>query len=365
MITRIIREDAHRVAADLAETLAPLAGSNVLITGAGGFLGSFFLDVLAAFNEANPDNPCRIVAADNFLVGLPERIAHLKGTPHIEFRTVDVSKPAEYDPAPDYIIHCAGIASPWRYRAQPLETIDVNVGGTRNMLELARNCGARSMLSFSSSEIYGDPDPAWIPTPEHYRGYVSCTGPRACYDESKRLNETLCVTYARHYGVPVKIIRPFNTYGPGQRIDDGRIVPDMMKAAIEGGPLVLYSDGRATRSFCYVSDFVSGCLHVMMSDANGEPFNVGNDQEISIGAAAELMARIAAEPPLTVEYRVNPDSDYLVDNPQRRCPDLTKLRTMTPWTPKVSLEEGLTRTLASYREEMAMREGMAPQAATA
>lgn len=351
MITSIIEQDAGIVASELSATLAPIRESSILVTGAGGFLGSFFLDVFAAFNRLNLDAPCHVIAADNFKVGLPSRIRHLESDRNVSFLRHDVSKPLEAAIAPDYVVHCAGIGSPSIYRAFPLETIAVNVDGTRNILALAHQGGCRSMLSFSSSEIYGDPDPAAVPTPETYRGNVSCTGPRACYDESKRMNETLCVVYAQTYGTPVKIIRPFNVYGPGQRLDDGRIIPDLMQAALAGGPLVLYSDGRATRSFCYVRDFVHACLLLLMTEGGGEPFNVGNDHEISIGELARTMAEVASNPPLVVEHRVNSDSDYLVDNPQRRCPDLAKLRSRTGWSPRVSLSEGLRRTLESYREE--------------
>lgn len=344
MITEVIRNDAQETVLALAETLHPLGGASVLVTGASGFLGSFFLDVLAAFNQMG--RPCRLIAADNRPGGLPPRLAHLAGRDDFTYVARDVAAGGDWDGVPDYIIHCAGIASPIHYRSFPLETIAVNVDGTRNMLELARK-GTRSMLSFSSSEIYGDP--AIVPTPEDYRGFVSCTGPRACYDESKRMNETLCVTYFRQFGTPVKIIRPFNVFGPGQRLDDGRIIPDLMNAALAGGPLVLFSDGRATRSFCYVADFVHACLLVMMSDADGEPVNVGNDHEVSIGETARLVAEVAATPPLTVDYRVSTDGDYLVDNPQRRCPDLTKLRRLTGWAPRVDLREGLRRTFLSYR----------------
>jgi dTDP-glucose 4,6-dehydratase/UDP-glucuronate decarboxylase len=153
------------------------------------------------------------------------------------------------------------------------------------------------------------------------------------------------------YGTPVKIIRPFNVYGPGQRLDDGRIIPDFMSAALRCQPFVLYSDGRATRSFCYVRDAIRGILHVLFSKADGEAFNVGsNAEEISIGALAERMSQIAAPPRLPIEYRVSHDPNYLTDSPQRRSPDLTKLRSMTPWRPEVSLTEGLRRTLYSYRE---------------
>ncbi len=356
MITGILREDCATLAQELADRLRPLNGRTVLITGASGFLGSYFLDLLASYNARLAESPIRLVAADNFKIGLPSRIEHLVGRTDVAFLRQDVSKPFPEDLRPDYIIHLAGIASPSFYRTWPLETIAVNVDGTRNVLELARrNC--RSMLSFSSSEIYGDPDPAHIPTGEAYRGNVSSTGPRACYDESKRLNETLCTAYNTLYSLPVKVIRPFNVYGPGQRIDDGRIIPDLMRAAMAGGPLVLFSDGRATRSFCYAADFVHASMLLLMSDADGEVFNVGNDFEISIAQVAGIVAELAATPALPVEHRLSADLNYLVDNPNRRCPDLGKLRHRMGWAPRFGLAaglvEGLARTLAHYREEAA------------
>src|SRR5581483_6000323 len=188
----------------------------------------------------------------------------------------------------------------------PLETIDVNVTGTRRLLDLARDTGCRAMLYLSTSEVYGDPDAASIPTPEEYRGLVSCTGPRACYDESKRLAEALCQIYARRYGVRVVTVRPFNVYGPGQRLDDGRIVPDLIGAALRRRPLVLFSDGRASRAFCYVSDAVRAIWLVLLGGAPGSVFNVGNDEcEISIAALAEAVRRAAGPPPLPIEYRTS------------------------------------------------------------
>lgn len=344
----IIREDAEQVAAALRPQLSQLDGSTLLVTGASGFLCSHFLETIAVHNETAPAK-CRVLAADNFRTGLPERLSWLAGRRDMELRACDVSQPFDPGEPVDWIIHGAGIASPPAYRRFPLETIDVNVNGTRHMLDLLRKQG-RGMLLLSTSEIYGDPDPAHIPTAENYRGYVSCTGPRACYDESKRLGETLAVTYHRLYGSPVKIIRPFNVYGPGQRLDDGRIIPSLMSAAFYRKPIVLYSDGLATRSFCYVRDAIRGMLLVLLSPVAGEAFNVGNDEEISIGELARIAAGLDGSPELPVHFEISAEADYLSDNPQRRCPDLTKLRGLGGWQPEVKVREGLARTLQSYRE---------------
>ena len=352
-LTRVsptIREDVRLIAQGMSDRFQGLRGKTVLVTGAAGFIGSYFLDVLAALNERGLKPLCRVIAIDNFKTGVQDRVEHLKGRKDIHFLSRDIKDPFPIEERVDFIIHTASIASPTFYRRFPLETIDTNVNGTRHLLELARR-GVESMLFLSTSEIYGDPDPTHIPTGEDYRGNVSCTGPRACYDESKRLAETLCMTYHRLYDVPVKTVRPFNVYGPGLRLDDQRIIPDLLSAVLNHEPIVLYSDGKATRSFCYVRDAVQGMLYVLLSDANGEAFNVGNDEEIAIGHLAEKMADLAAPPRVTVEYRRNEDSDYLTDNPQRRQPDLRKLRSLG-WVPEVNLTEGLTRTIRSYRELM-------------
>jgi dTDP-glucose 4,6-dehydratase/UDP-glucuronate decarboxylase len=353
LTTSIIRDDAAQVAGELSTRLGLLNGTTLLVTGAGGFLCSYFLETIAVFNEsARPG--CRVLAIDNFKTGLPERLSWIQGRRDIELQQRDASQPFEPGEPVDWIIHGAGIASPPAYRRFPLETIDVNVNGARHMLELLRRDG-RGMLLLSSSEIYGDPDPAHIPTAEDYRGLVSCTGPRACYDESKRLAETLAMTYHRIYGSPVKIIRPFNVYGPGQRLDDGRIIPTVISAAFHRRPIVLYSDGRATRSFCYVRDAIRGMLLVLLSSAAGEAFNVGNDEEISVGELARIAAGLDGAPELPVHFETSAERDYLCDNPQRRCPDLTKLRKLGGWEPQVKVREGLARTLESYRENIAAR----------
>jgi dTDP-glucose 4,6-dehydratase/UDP-glucuronate decarboxylase len=329
-----------------------LSDSSILVTGASGFLGSYIVDILSVLNHSSPSLNARIVASDNFIATNAERLAHLKRDPFIEFRTANVVERTAWGRKFDWIIHCASIASPVYYRPRPLETIDANVNGTWRMLDLAEEHDAKGLLFFSSSEIYGDPDPRFIPTPEHYRGYVSCTGPRACYDEAKRLGETLCISFWAQRDVLCKIVRPFNVYGPGQRLNDGRIVPDMMSAALKGGPIVLLSDGSPTRSFCYVRDFIAGSLAVLMRGKPAEPYNVGNTEERSMIDVARLMAEIAGRPgrPLEVQFRKSDDAEYLVDNPSRRCPDLTKVRADVGYEPMVDLRSGLARTFGYYRE---------------
>jgi nucleotide sugar dehydrogenase len=349
-VSSIVREDAARIVDCMGETLRPLEGSTFLITGACGFLGSFLLDTMAEFNR-RAKIPCHVIAVDNFKSGLPTRVEHLQNERGFSFVTHDVSKPIPVSEPVHYIFHGASVASPTFYRQYPLETIDVNVNGTKHLLERTRRGDVRSMLFMSTSEIYGDPTPDAIPTKEDYRGFVSCTGPRACYDESKRLGETLCANYFRQYGTPVKVIRPFNVYGPGQRLDDLRIIPDLMTSALAGGPLVLLSDGRAKRAFCYVRDFIWANLEIMLRGENGEAYNVGNDEEeLSMLEVAERMAD-AVTPRPSIQYQKSADVHYLTDNPQRRCANLTKLRTLlSHWSPEVSLREGLKRTFDSHRE---------------
>lgn len=347
----IIEEDVRHILANLGEKIQALSGKSILITGAGGFLCSYMVDVVAMANQTTLKHPCHIFAVDNFKTGINERLEHLVGRDDFELFQLDITQPFPPPTNIRYIIHGAGIASPSFYRQFPLETIDVNVTGTRHMLDLAHEHQSVSMLYLSTSEIYGDPPADMIPTPETYWGNVSSTGPRACYDESKRLAETLCTTYHRLYDLPVKIVRPFNVYGAGQRLDDKRIIPDLMSAALQRETIKLFSDGRPTRAFCYISDAIAGMFHVLLSDYNGEVFNVGNDQtEISIGGLAEVVQVIVGEPKIDIHYQTSSDSDYLTDNPQRRCPDITKISASVGWRPAVGLEMGLRRTLSYYQE---------------
>jgi dTDP-glucose 4,6-dehydratase/UDP-glucuronate decarboxylase len=335
--------------------MRPLGGSTLLITGANGFLCSYFVDCVVEWNRRHPEARTRVIAVDNLLTGAADRLAHLQGNPDISIVSHDITKPLKLTESVDWVIHGASIASPMVYRKFPLETIDANVSGTRHMLDLATAKKSKGVVVMSSSEIYGDPDPAFIPTPEEYRGNVACMGPRACYDESKRMSETLAWTYHRVHGLSVKLIRPFNVYGPGFRLDDQRVLPDLFTAVLDRKPIVMLSDGRPSRSFCYVTDAIRGILTVLVQGQGGEAYNVGNDEvEVSMGDLATRVSAVAAElmncPASPIVYQTSQDADYLTDNPQRRCPDLKKLRSVGGWAPEVSLTDGLKRTLTYYRE---------------
>ncbi|MCJ8159301.1 NAD-dependent epimerase/dehydratase family protein [Sphingomonas sp. LaA6.9] len=359
--SRVVENDVKALLSDLVEVLPRFAGTTVLVTGAGGFLMSYIVETLLAWNETGSGDACRVIALDNFKTGVPERLAHLEALPNFRLVRHDISDPLDLDEPVDWIVHGASIASPTVYRQYPLETISANVDGTRHLLELARRSLTRGMIVMSTSEIYGDPHPDFIPTPEDYRGYVSCTGPRACYDESKRMAETLAVTHHRLFGTPIKLVRPFNVYGPGLRLDDRRVLPDFMTCVLEDRPIELLSDGAPTRSFCYVSDAIALMMRTLASDFAGDAINTGNDEvEISMRDLAEAVSRTGASvlgrAPIAVRYQASEDSDYLVDNPQRRCPDLSRARHLFPdWSPKVGLEDGLSRLIQHLVEKNGIR----------
>jgi dTDP-glucose 4,6-dehydratase/UDP-glucuronate decarboxylase len=345
-----LARDAADILNNLAEKSQRFAGKTILLTGAAGFLGAQFIHYFLNRNDrCQPGAPCQVVAVDNFLRGVPPWLEALRERPDLTLLERDIVEPWDYGQV-DFIIHAASIASPIYYRRHPIATMDANVMGLRHLLDHACRRPVESFLFFSSSEIYGDPDPAHIPTAEDYRGWVSCTGPRACYDESKRYGETLCVNFQRVHGVPVKIVRPFNNYGPGLKISDRRVLPDFFRDVLAGRNIVLLSDGRATRTFCYISDAITGYLLALLSSYQGESFNIGSDKpEISMADLARLVIEVTGKP-LQVEFRVDQDPNYLEDNPQRRCPDLTKARKLLGYQPRVDLREGLERLYAYYQD---------------
>jgi UDP-glucuronate decarboxylase len=360
-LPEVASDDLAVLADRLHEVFASMSGSDLLVTGGAGFLGYYLVQAPLAWNRANPGaDPITVTVHDNFLRGVPDWLSQLRD-PSLRLVERDVLSPLPTgDPSFDHIIHAASVASPIYYRKHPIATMDANVGGLRLLLDHAAERAdtpdpVQGLLFFSTSEIYGDPDPASIPTPETYRGHVSCTGPRACYDESKRYGETLSVNFARQHGVPVTIARPFNNYGPGLRIDDRRVLPDLARDALAGRDIVLLSDGLATRTFCYVRDAVDGYYRVLTRGRPGEPYNIGTDRpEITMRDLADRVVRTANR--LTgytgeVVQRTSDDPDYLADNPTRRCPVIDKARTELGYEPEVGLDEGLERSLRWYLAE--------------
>jgi nucleoside-diphosphate-sugar epimerase len=344
-----IRQDSQEIASRLGPLNKRFSDSSVLLTGCAGFLGSQFMHYFTELNNSRVlDKPVKLFALDNLGRGEPAWVAGFKGRSDVSFLQHDITRPLALDAHFDYIIHAASIASPTYYRQHPIETMDANVQGLRLLLDRAVNDPPRSMLFFSSSEIHGDPAPEHIPTPETYWGNVSCTGPRACYDESKRYGETLCVNFHRARRVPVRVVRPFNNYGPGLKISDRRVLPDFFRDVLAGRDIVMHSDGSPTRTFCYISDAMTGYLLALLKDVPGEAFNIGADSpEVSMKDLAESVIKASGKA-LKVLHQPSADSAYLQDNPHRRCPDIAKARRMLGYEPRVGLEEGLARSYRWY-----------------
>jgi nucleoside-diphosphate-sugar epimerase len=358
-LRQLLDEDLDAVCTDLTAEFGALSGGRLLVTGGGGFLGYYLVQSVLHWNEARVAGAkIDLTVYDNYARGVPEWLEALRDRPHLQLRRHDMIEPLPKDIGHfDYIVHAAGIASPIYYRAQPLKCIDANINGLRNLLDYAvaeRDAGRplRGFLFYSSSEIYGDPAATAIPTPETYRGNVSCTGPRACYDESKRFGETLCVVYAKQEGIPVRMARPFNNYGPGLKITDGRVIPDFAKDIFAGRDIVMLSDGKPKRTFCYATDAITGYFKVLVRGGAGEPYNIGIDRpEISIAELANLAVRAAAD---LFGYRGkvvlgrSTEAEYLIDNPNRRCPVIDKARSELGFDPKVSIEDGVYLSLIWY-----------------
>jgi len=357
--TEICNRDLDYIAGHLKEEFSCLAGGNLLITGGAGFLGHYLVQSVLYWNRRTGGRrPIRLTIYDNYARGIPAWLRKIESDETLTIEKYDITRPLPEKMGDfPYVIHAASIASPTFYRQHPIETMDANVNGLRSLLEYfkgRKESGkpVAGFLFFSSSEIYGDPSPENIPTPESYRGNVSCTGPRACYDEAKRYGETLCVNFARQYELPIRAVRPFNNYGPGLKISDRRVIPDFARDVMAGRDIVMLSDGAPRRTFCYVADAVIGYYKALVRGGNGEAYNIGVESpEISIAELAEQIVSIAR--PLfnyrgRVVHQSSPDRDYLVDNPSRRCPVIDKARTELGYNPSITLEEGLARSLIWY-----------------
>lgn len=359
MITQtIVDEDLQRIYQSVKENRC-FYDATILITGCAGFLGFYFTHYFLHYGENLGIK--RVIGLDNFLLGKPQWITKLcRNYPELFYlKSFDISndhiEKIEGAKEANYIIHAASIASPTFYRQYPLETIDANIWGLRRLLDSYNGSNfLRGFLFLSSSEIYGDPDPDYIPTNEEYRGYVTCTGPRSCYDESKRFGETLCYVYAKSYGMPITIARPFNNYGPGMHLGDSRLPADLAKCILEMSDIILLSDGSPTRTFCYITDAIGGYLKCLLY-GKYDYFNIGIDKpEIKVSKLAEIFCSVGNELfgyTGKIYYENSSDPEYLKDNPNRRCPDILKARNKLGYDPKVGVEEGVRRYLQFLSKE--------------
>ncbi len=359
--SEVVENDLNYIRGHLEQEFGQMAGRRLLIVGGAGFLGYYLVQSVVSWNQhADAARRIELTVFDNYIRGVPDWLEALRDSPGLTLVRHDITDPLPTDMGHyHYIIHAASIASPTYYRQYPIETMDANVNGLRTLLDycLQQRSNGEDVLGFlfySTSEIYGDPVPDQIPTPETYRGNVSCTGPRACYDESKRFGETLCVNFAAQHKLPITIARPFNNYGPGLKISDRRVLPDFARDILAGKDIVMLSDGSPTRTFCYIADAVCGYYKILINGRPGESYNIGVETpEISMLELANLVAEQAAA---TLGYKgkvvqkASTDSDYLVDNPTRRCPNIDKARREIGYAPSVQLADGLANTLLWYQD---------------
>ncbi len=308
----------------------------ILITGGAGFIGSHLCDKLIK-------EDCKVICVDNFITGSIGNIANLLTNDRFEMIKHDIVDPLFIEKKINYIFNLACPAAPIHYQTNPIKTIKTNTIGVINILGLAKNHGAR-ILQASTSEIYGDPK--IHPQTEDYLGNVSTIGPRACYDEGKRVAETLFTEYNREHGLDIRIARIFNTYGPKMAVGDGRVMPNFITQALANKNITIYGDGSQTRSFCYISDLVDGLYKLMMSDSYTGPMNLGNPSEITINELTKTVIKMT-------DSKSNPVYVNLPkDDPTKRRPDISKAKKELNWNPKISLEEGLKSTIEYFENTL-------------
>lgn len=352
MVNQIFEEDLHQINS-IIKSRGDWREATIVITGCAGFLGYYFMNYFIRFGSDLGIK--KIIGLDNFILGKPDWLKKLENnfSSLLVLKKFDISKDdfsqVENISKARYVIHGASIASPSFYRKFPLETIDANIWGLRKLFDYYKDKNLlKGFLFFSSSEIYGDPNLNSIPTNEEYRGNVSCFGPRACYDESKRFGETLSWIYANKFKMPITIARPFNNYGPGLNLNDKRLPADFASQVLKREDLVILSDGTPTRTFCYVSDAIIGYL-LCLTHGKYDYFNIGIDKpEIMVKEFAETFRKAAMDIfdyKGTVNYKKSSDVNYLIDNPNRRCPSIDKARKVLGYNPVVGVEEGVSRYL--------------------
>lgn len=347
-VQNLLEKDIKDMADNLGDLSKRFSGKTVLISGGAGFLGKHFISLFKYLNANVLEKPVRVISADNFLTG--DMTKNMEHDPNIAHVWADVVHPLPVREDIHYIIHAAGVASPVFYMKYPIETIESAVYGAKNLLELARKQKSlEGFLLFSSSEIYGDPDRHAVPTKEDYHGYVSSVGPRACYDESKRLAETLATIYADRFEVPTKIVRPFNVFGPGMKPFDKRVIPMFTLQALNAGTIPVHGEGNQTRTFCYITDAIPGFLRVLLLGKKGQAYNIGNpDNEISMANLARLFVELSPEAKFKM---IAYPATYPAGEPMRRCPDLSKAKKDLDYESKVHMREGIQRFMEWAKSE--------------
>lgn len=323
-----------------------LSGKTVLITGASGFLAAYMVETLLFLNETKWLN-ITVIAVVRRRSGFIQRFGHYLQRSELICIEHDINSPLQIDQKIDFIVHAASQASPKYYATDPVGTLSANTLGTAHLLELARKQQVTGFVYFSSAEVYGEAPQ--VPTAEVDYGYIDPLAVRSCYAESKRMGENMCVSWHCQYGVPAKIVRPFHTYGPGMRLDDGRVYADFVADVLNGRDIVLKSDGLAARAFCYLADATAGFWMVLLCGTNAKAYNIGNpDAEVCIRDLANLVAGIYPERQISVRSENRGDShDYISSKISVVCPDITLAKELG-WYPLTSLESGFRRTIKSY-----------------
>ena len=342
VIDEIISKEIDYTKNNLKEFEKDIKGKTFLVTGGAGFIGSWFCDILVGFGA-------NVICVDNLLSGANTNIRHLLKYDNFKFVNEDVCKftfPENQEL--DYIVHMASIASPLSYLALPIETLDANVIGTRRMLELAKEKKVKKFLFTGTSEVYGNPDDAHVPTAETYYGYVNSYGQRAVYDEGKRCAEAYCLAYLTKFKLPIRIVRIFNTFGPRLDIKSttqyGRVIVKFISQALSGKPITVYGDGTQTRSFCYITDQIEGLMKLLLlPKLDGEVVNIGNTEEVTVMELAKRILKITNANSHIGFHPLPPD------DPRRRQPDLSKAKKLLNFSPRISLDEGLIRTVNWFK----------------
>jgi len=348
MLHSIVREDIKYIASQSLEW-KKLQDACVLISGANGFLPSYLVETLLYLNDTFQLNT-KVLALVRSQEKAERKFSHHAGRKDLEFIVQDVSQPIliSQQQKVDYIIHAASQASPMYYNVDPIGTQNANIFGTTNLLKLAKKKDVKSFLYFSSGEVYGVLNEQQIPTKENDYGYLDPMILRSCYGESKRMGENICVCWHHQHQIPIKIVRPFHTYGPGMDLNDGRVFADFVSDIVHNKDIVMKSSGTDVRAFCYLADATAGFFKVLLNGENGEAYNVGSDKETSIKELAHILVNLFPEKKLKVEIKTNEISDnYVRSSIRRSCPDISKISKLS-WQPFYSVEEGFKRTILSY-----------------